>query len=224
MGFFGKLSGRHLVDVMRLDIHMSFSPVLGGGRGSAYVEWVPLSYDEPRLRPFLICLFYARILTIHEETRAQLFCLIDELSKSNVRDEGRTGFQFEEWAIQIRGVLSQHSRQYIWPWTLFESPNALDKPKVYQATMRASSEEPDFFVIALKMAFGQERILAPSSFLIAMHSYCKTIDQQGFYELAMFLWQINEYYKSPDHISIGRESLALKAAFNAVRSGNLATP
>jgi hypothetical protein len=224
MAFLGKIFRKNLLDVMRLDICMEFSPLLGGGQGSAYVEWVPLSQNEPKLRPLLICLLYARILTVHKETRSKLFWFIDELSKSNVRDEGKTGFQFKEWAIQISGVPSQYAYQYIWPWTLFENRDVLDKPKVYQATLQASSDEPHTWYVDLKMDWGQERILAPASVLIAIDTYCKSVDQQGCYELALFLWQINEFYKSPDDIHIAQESKALRSAMNAVRSGNLTTP
>ena len=119
--------GRSLIDVMRLDIFMDFQPLIG--RGSAAVQWVPIDSDDPNLRPFLICLLYARILSVHTETRAQLFWVIDEISKTNVRDEGRTGFSFKDWAIDIgMGV----PPQFIWPWDLYESPSALKSPKVYQ--------------------------------------------------------------------------------------------
>jgi len=213
--------GRSLIDVMRLDIFMDFQPLIG--RGSAAVQWVPIDSDDPNLRPFLICLLYARILSVHTETRAQLFWVIDELSKTNVRDEGQTGFPFKDWAIDIS---MGAPRQFIWPWDLYESPSALKSPKVYQATMQASvgRSGPRYFGINLKMAFGLEKILAPSSPLIAISSFSQTTDQEGRYELALFLWQINEYYHSPYQISIGQEHLALAAAINAIRSGKLRVP
>ena len=83
---------------------------------------------------------------------------------------------------------------------------------------------PPYFGINLEMAFGLERILAPSSPLIAISSFSQTTDQEGRYELALFLWQINVYYRSPDQISIGQEHLALAAATNAIRSGKLRVP
>jgi hypothetical protein len=169
-------------------------------------------------------LLYARILSINPETRSKLFWLIDELSKSNVRDKGHTGFPFPEWAIEIRGGPSRYSRQYIWPWSFEESPDAIRKPKVYKATLQLLVEEFQYFDIYLKMAFGQERILAPSSFLIALHSYCETSSREELYELAIYLWQINEFYKSPDNVSLGHEARALIAATDAVRSGNLIIP
>jgi hypothetical protein len=225
MGILNKLFAyKNLVDIMRLVIYMSFSPVLGGGRGSACIEWVPLTYDEPKLRGFLLSLLYARILTIHKETRSQLFWLIDELSKSNVRDEGQTGFNFNEWTIGVRGVSSNLSCQYIWPWVLVENPNLLNKPKVYKARMQTAINEQYSYFLNLKMDLGQERILTPSSFLISMNAFCQKIGRQDCYELAVFLWQINEYYKSPEKISIGHESMALKSAIIAVKKGNLVAP
>ena len=74
------------------------------------------------------------------------------------------------------------------------------------------------------MALGKERILAPASPLIAIRSYAESTDQEGHYELAVLLWQINEFYGSPVSIRMGSESKALAAATAAIRSGNLRIP
>jgi hypothetical protein len=226
MKLFGMLFGKHrLVDIMRLDIHMSFSPVLGGGQGIAFVNWTPLEYSEPNFgrvtKPTLLSLLYSRTLTNTEtkETRTKLFELINELSISNIRDQGHTGFLFPEWTIDVFGT-----HLFIWPWIFAESPNDLDKPKLYSATLQAFPNIRDYYAIDLKIAWGQEKILTPASVLIAIYYYCQTIDNQECYELALLLWQINEYYRLLGNISIGHESKAFKFAMDAIRNGNLTIP
>lgn len=205
------------VDVMRLDISMSYYSLTG--TGSAAVRWIPISDDSPNLRLFLVCLLYSRVLTIIDETRSKLFWLIDELSKSNVHDQGQTGFPFPEWALQIgHGAPPQH----IWPWGIYDNPDELIKPKVYRAILQTSPK--GYFDIYLKMAVGLDRLLAPSAALIAIHSYYLMVDQKGCRKLAVYLWQINEFYQKPENIRIGKESLALYTAMNAIRSGNLNIP
>ena len=209
------------VDVLRVDISMEYHPI--AGRGSAAVEWIPLASRDPNLRPFLVALLYARILTAHAETRAKLFQTIDEFSKQNVRDEGRTGFPFPRWMLEVGAGAPP---QTIWPWDIHDDAGALTKPKLYQATLRGfqGSNTASYFGIHLKMAFGQERILATASSLLAITSYIESSDQEGCYELALFLWQMNEFYGAPEGVHIGKESEALAFATAAIRSGNLRTP
>jgi hypothetical protein len=205
-------------EVMRADLYMEYHPLTC--TGAATVEWVPLASDDPNLRPFLVALLYARILVAHAETRTKLFELIDAVSKQSVRDEGHTGFLFPEWMLPI-GFGAPEQR--IWPWTLVDSPRTLSEPKVYSAALLAFPESRHWG-INLKMALGQERILAPASVLIAITSYAQSIDQEGRYELAVLLWQLNEFYGSPDRARIGSETKALAAATTAIRRGNLRAP
>lgn len=219
MGLFSKMFGSEKpIDVMRADIFMEYRPLTS--TGVAAVEWVPLEFYDPNLRPYLIALLYARILVAHSETRSKLFGMVNELSKQNVRDEGQSGFIFPEWILQI-GMGAPDQR--IWPWTLIDSSSALSEAKVYGATLQALPESRRFS-INLKMALGQERILAPASVLIAITSYIETTDQEGCYELAVLLWQVNEYYGSADRVRIGSETEALAAATSAIRSGDLRVP
>jgi len=219
MGFISRLlHGLTPIDVMRADLFMEYHPLTS--TGEAAVKWVFLESDDPNLRPFLVALIYARILAAHVETREELFKLVDVISRQNVRDEGHTGFLFPEWILPV-GLGAPDQR--IWPWVIVESPHALRKPKIYNATLKAFPRSKSFG-IKLEMAFGQEKILAPASVLIAITSYAESTDQEGHYELAVLLWQINEFYGSPDRIRIGSESKALAAAANAIRSGNLLMP
>jgi hypothetical protein len=221
MSFLRKLLGvPNPIDVLRADLFMEYHLT---GTGSAAVEWLPLASNDPNLRPFLVALLYARILAVHTETRARLFWTIDELSKRNVRDEGRTGFPFPDWTLKVGTKVPP---QRIWPWELCDSPSDLSKPKVYEATLQAfqGPSTRGHFGIHLKMALGHERILAPACSLIAITSYVESTDQEGRYELAVLLWQLNEFYGSPDGLRLGREHEALAAATASIRRGNLRAP
>ena len=222
MGFLGKLLGvPEPIDVMRADLFMEYHPLTSSG--TAAVEWVSLGSNDTNLRPFLVALLYARILAVHAETRTKLFKMIDVLSKQNVRDQGHTGFQFPDWTLSVGfGVPEQR----IWPWNLCDNPGDLNEPKVYRATLQAfpGPATSEHFEIHLKMALGQTRVLAPASPLITITSYAKSTDQEGRYELAVLLWQVNEFYGSPDGVRLGSESKALAAATTAIRSGNIRIP
>ncbi len=206
------------IEVMRVNLHMEYQPLTCTGVAS--VEWTPLGYWDPNLKPFLLALLYARILSTHEETRSKLFELVDIASKQNIRDDGRTGFQFPEWMLPIGPGLPS---QRIWPWAIVESRDALNNPQLYRATLLAFPESKHWG-IDLEMAIGQERVLAPASVLVAITSYAQAADTDGNYELAVLLWQINEFYGSPDGVRMGSETKALATATGAIRNGNLLVP
>lgn len=211
-------------EVMRADLFMDF--YIPYNFGVARVEWVYLAGDDTNLRelrPLLVALLYARILIINAETRTKLFELIDNISKQNIRDEGKSGFTFPQWNLHVGfGVKDQT----IWPWGVVDSYLEMSecKPKVYNATLLFLGPGQDQWGIDLKMEWGQERILVPASILIMITSYAKSADQEGRYYLALLLWQINEFYHSANRVHIGSESNALKAAMTAIRSGNLRVP
>jgi hypothetical protein len=219
MGILNRLFGSQApIEAMRANLLMEYH--IATRTGSAAVEWVPLASDDSNLRPLLVALLYARILFAHTETRTRLFELVDVVSKQNVRDEGHSGFRFPEWDLPIGLGFPE---QRIWPWTLVDNSGALSEPKVYSATLLAFPESRQFG-INLKMAVGQERLLAPASALIAITSHAQSTDQEGRYELAGLLWQMNEYYGSPDRVHLGSEAEALAAASAAIRSGRLRLP
>ncbi len=226
MGFFGGLFGTKShppapVELLRLHLHMHYNPVLS--RGVAALDWEFLAPRNDDLKAFVVVLLYARILVVHDETRTQLLQVVDELSKQNIRDGGKTGFQFREWTFRAGPGAPD---QRIWPWQLSKDPLSVRDSKAYTATLLGFTGGPlaGRFGINLDMAWGQERVLAPSSALLAISSYAESTDAQGRYELALFLWQISEYYRSPDRVRIGSEPIALKAASDALRSGRLTAP
>lgn len=222
MGIFRKLFGANDgIDIMRVDIYMDYRSRLSFG--NSMVEWTPLNHYHPDLRLSLVVLHYARILCVHSETRSELYNLINDISKQNVLDKGQSGFQFPDWNIDPgMGV----PEQKIWPWDIYSTKVMLQNPKIYSATLRAIPETDvqRHFQIHLKMAFGLERILAPSSVLILITSFLENADNELNYELALWLWQINEFYRTPNSIRRGSESKALIVAENAIRSGNLNFP
>lgn len=219
MGFLKKLFGIPTpTDIMRVNLFMEYNPLKCTGR--AAMEWVFLGSEDPNLRPFLVALFYARILYAHDETRTRLFELVDVVSKQNVCDKGRTGFLFPEWMLTI-GFGAP--KQRIWPWVLVESHLTLNKPAVYSTTLQTFPES-SLWSINLKMALAQTRVLAPASALIAITTYAESTDQQGRYELAALLWKLNEFYGSPDRVSLGSESKALAFAIDAIRNIDLVIP
>jgi hypothetical protein len=224
VGLLRKLFGTRepsVTDVMRMDILMEYRPLEGSGR--AAVQWEAIASDDLRLRPWLIALLYGRILAIHEETRDQLFRTIDEISRRNVRDEGQTGFEFPRWTLNVP---DNAPSQQIWPWQLHGSSTTLSNPKVYRATLKAVQDPRagNYFALHLDMTFGLERVLAPSSALIAIASYADGTDNEGRYELAVVLWQINSFYGEPGAVQVGTEHIALAAATAAMRAGNLRVP
>jgi hypothetical protein len=222
MGIFDRLNKRNLIDIMRLEIHMNFKIYVSTGcsQGTTFTEWIPLSdLYNPQIRPFLLSLLYARALVLQPETRSELFKIVDDISKANVRDDGQTGFDFKEWSYQLKGI-----KISMWPWVFVDSIDELGKHKTYHATMQSVVNERDSFVLNLHMDWGQDKVLVPASALIAINSYFKLGGQQECYELAILLWQINEYYKSVGHFRIGSDSIALKAAMKVIRSGGLVVP
>ena len=221
MGFFKNLFGRPPgSDAMRLDILMDYR--VGGGFGSAALRWYdPQGGGEP-IKAILVALVYGRILCVHKETRAELFAKVDALAKENVRTEGKTGFEFAPWVLHVGLGGGDHT---LWPWEMKHPIMA--KPKVYSAILKvgqASRAAPSGRWLDLSMAFGLERVLAPSAALIAIAEFSRECDQETRYLLALRMWQMNVFWGSPNRISLGTEALAYAAADKAVRSGQLRVP
>jgi hypothetical protein len=213
MGLFRKLlRGSAPIEMLRADLFMEYDLLTRTGK--AAVQWVSLKSNDPNFRLGLIALLYARILIAHAETRAKLFELVGETSKQILLGEGQTDFLFPEWMLHVGLGAGEHR---IWPWVLVDNPRALSKPKVYSATL-LSFPETTRFAIYLKMAWGRERILAPGSPLIAISSYAQSTGQEDRYKLALLLWQVNQFYGSPDRVRMGSESEALAGAITAIRS------
>lgn len=222
MNFFRKLfKSPSVVDAMRLDILMDYS--IGLESGIAAMRWTdPIGVGRP-IQAHLIALLYGRILCIHDETREELFHRVNELAIQNVRSEGAAGFEFTPWVLHVGHGGGDHM---LWPW-LIVPPEQITKPKIYSAILKhgePNSKAPLGHWIHLNMAIGFEKVLTPSSALIAIADFSQGCDQETRYLLALLLWQMNAYWGSPDRVSIGSEAVAYSIAESAIRSGQLEMP
>jgi len=222
MGFPRKLfGGSSGVDAVRLDILMDYSIRLG--IGTAAVQWTdPMGGGSP-IYAHLVALLYGRILCVHKETREELFGRVGDLAMQNVRSEGASGFEFTPWVLHVGLGVSDHT---LWPWRIVPPEQITDR-KIYSAILKhgePTSRAPLGRWIHLDMAMGLERVLAPSSALVAIAAFSRACDQETRYFLALLLWQMNAYWASPDRVSFGSEALAYATADSAIRSGQLRIP
>ncbi len=222
MGLFRKLfGGSSGLEALRLDILMDYS--IRFGQGTTALRWMSDVADSTPIQETLVALLYGRILCIHKETREELFGRVGDLAIQNVRSEGATGFEFAPWVLHVGLGGGDHR---LWPWQIVP-PAQITSPKIYSALLKVgkpSSIAPLGRSIHLDMAMGLERVLAPSSALIAIAGFSKDCDKEARYLLALRLWQMNVYWGSPDRISVGSEALAYAAADSAIRSGQLRIP
>jgi len=222
MGLFRKLfGGSSGVDVMRLDVLMDYS--IRFGSGSAALQWTdPMDGGAP-IQAHLVALLYGRILCIHKETREELFGRVGDLAVQNIRSEGATGFEFSPWVVHVGFGGGDHT---LWPWEIVP-PEQMTSPRIYSAILKhgePTSRAPMGRWIHLNMAMGLERVLGPSSPLIAIAGFSRACDEETRYFLALLLWHMNAYWGSPDRVSLGTEALAYAAADSAIRSGQLRMP
>ena len=222
MGLIRKLfGGSPGADVMRLDILMEYSVRMGGG--AAALQWTDPMGGGPPIQAHLVALLYGRILSVHKETREQLFGRVGDLAMQNVRSEGAIGFEFTRWVLHVGFGGGDHT---LWPWRIVP-PEQITDPKIYSAILKhgePTSRAPLGRWIHLDMAMGLERVLAPSSALVAIAGSSRACDQETRYFLALLLWQMNVYWGSPHRVSLGSEALAYAAADSAIRSGQLRMP
>jgi hypothetical protein len=145
-------------------------------------------------------------LVNHQEIRSELF---DRMAQAALRVlEGDGNLTFEPWALHVADMDFP-----IWPWVLTEPEGVLDA-KTYTATLQSSSDGS--LAIHLKMALGQERILAPSAALIAASALATALNESERARLARVLLGINAHYQSCHNIGLCSESGALAAAMPAL--------
>lgn len=222
MGLFQKLTGKSLgVDVMRLDVLMDYS--IRFGTGTAALRWTdPMGGGTP-IQVLLVALLYGRTLVNHKETSEELFARVGDLAIQNVRSEGATGFEFAPWILHVGLGGGDHT---LWPWQIVPAEQ-IANPKIYSAILKSGEPTPSAPLgrwIHLDMAMGLERVLSPSSALISIAGLSRACDQETRHALALYLWQMNCYWRSPDRVSIGSEALAYATAYSSIRSGQLRMP
>lgn len=222
MGLFQELfGGSSPIDALRLDILMDYS--VRFGEGTAALRWTSSDVDSAPLQGILVALLYGRILCIHKETREELFSRVGDLAIHNIRSEGATGYDFAPWILHVGFGGGNHT---LWPWRIV-SPAQITSPKIYSAFLRLTkptSTAPSGRSIHLDMMWGLERVLAPSSALIAIAGFSRNCDKEARYLLSLRLWQMNVYWGSPGRVSVGSEAVAYAAADSAIRSGRLHVP
>lgn len=209
------------IDVMRLDILMQYYPRLGSG--TAALRWSDPMGGGPPVRAHLVALLYGHILCNHPESRGQLFARVGELAQRNVQSKGASGFEFAPWVLPAEwgGV-----GQTLWPWLIVE-PEQITTPRVYSAVLKfgdPTASAPSGRWLQLDMPLELERVLAPSSALIAIAGFANSCDQPTRYLLARLLWQMNLFWGSSNMVSLFNEAVAYAAADKAVRSNPFRIP
>lgn len=221
MDLLRKHHGGPAIDVIRLDILMQYYTRLG--EGTAALQWSDPMAGGPLIQAHLVALLYGRILCVHQETRHELFARVGELALQNVRSRGTTGFEFAPWVLHA----GREGRDLkIWPW-LIVPPEQITSPTIYTAILKLgepTSKTPAGRWVQLDMPTELERLLAPSSALIAIAGFSKACDQVSRYFLARLLWQMNVFWESPNQVSLFSETLAYAAADAAIRSGPFRIP
>jgi hypothetical protein len=183
-------------DYQRLEIFMDFQVlsrfgvVRGDGEGA--VRWHTIrshvTLPEERARISLATLLYGRILVAHAETRAELFSRVEQAARGLL--DGDEVARFEEWELHVgEGDFE------LWPWRLVDR-EVLNKPKAYVSTLKGDAH--GVLWVDLKMAWGLERVLAPSSVLLALHSLSGALGESDRRLFGRGLLAMNERFGSPD--------------------------
>jgi hypothetical protein len=206
MGWLARLAG--LTEHLKLDVLMNFDML--SGQGVSALRWIVIrphvSLSDEQSRVALVALLYARTLVNQKETRGELFDRMTQAAQRVLQGDGN--LTFEPWKLHAAGKDFS-----IWPWVLTE-PERVTDAKTYTATLQSTSGGS--LTIHLKMAFGQELVLAPSSALIATSGLGKALNESGRARLAEILLGINAHYRSSHNIGIGSEPGALAAAMPAL--------
>ncbi|HZX13473.1 MAG TPA: hypothetical protein VFF49_03650 [Thermodesulfobacteriota bacterium] len=230
-------------DCLRLEILMDYSePIRKRGLdslGLAAIRWTKI--DENLLstseryntfRGILVALHYAKILSAHDETRAELFSRTDEAVEQCILSEGKTSIDFKPWNLCIRDpvdIVGDFTTP-IWPWKVVDSEPIeecdpsfapVGYPKTYVETLKVgpkSRSAPGGFWSYLDMPMGGERVLAPASVLLAITTLSRELDDQNRQVLAILLGYVNRYYGSPNHVSLASEAKAVATAMQAILS------
>jgi len=202
MGWLSRLAG--LTEHLKLDVLMKFD--IRSGQGAAALRWGAAqphpSLSDEQCRIALVALLYARTLVNHKATRAELFERMAQAARRVLEGDGR--LTFDPWELHLAG------RDFsLWPWILTELERIADA-KTYTATLQSTTRGS--LGIHLKMALGQERVLAPSSALIGAYGLATTLADAARARLARVLLALNAHYRSPDRIGLGSEPAALAAA------------
>lgn len=163
--------GWFTTNYLKLDILMHLNITARSGRGA--IRWTRLA-EHPKLshnqtRIALAVLNYGRLLVNQRETRAALFQRVNEASECLA--QGQKEFRVSTWSMKVGG-----SEQPVWPWSI-DSPEQLTDGKIYVSTLQGA--KAGTLSVNLKMAWGQELILAPVAALLPLCVLSKELDEQS---------------------------------------------
>lgn len=227
MGLLSSLMKRSGRNVLQLDILMDYSITMGSGL--AALRWTPLVKGEPLptgVSCSLVALLYGQVLCIHDETRSELFHRVQDLSIQYVRAQGNATLDFSPWTLHVGIGGGNHA---LWPWTMVP-PDQIISPKAWKYSAYLKADRPNSRAplgrwIYVDMPLGLERVLVPSSALIAISGFMRSCtDSEERLYLALLLSQMNAYWGSPERISFKSEAIAYAAAHSAIESSRVQLP
>jgi hypothetical protein len=194
---------------LKMTVGMQYDTVIGYGIASVEIEVLGkhARLGENELKISAAALLYGRTLVNHAETRTALFERVG--TAANALIQGSEKFTTTVWDLKIAGRSFR-----IWPWEF--SQTRLNKAKNYVATVQRL--RGDDLGINLKMAFGLERVLAPSAPLIAISTVVDLLKPNERVLLGHTLACMNVVYETPEGASyIMSDATAFNAAFRNVR-------
>jgi hypothetical protein len=196
-------------DHLKLEVLMDLNVLGGAGRGA--VQFEPMaSHEWLTGHPACIALttlMFARTLVNHAETREQLRERVFRAATALMMGTSERA-DFGEWTLSAGGMHFP-----LWPWEIVQSA-AFRDAKSYIARLQTSklNGTPG---IHLKMAWGQERVLAPVSALLPIHVLSRMLGPQGKKVLGYCLVTVSTYY-AENAAALGSEVRALMTVVPAI--------
>jgi hypothetical protein len=223
---------------VQLDVLMDFSaPMLLWQPGSslqatgrAAVRWKPLSAPPPSAdqydnwRVILAVLLYAKVLEVHDETRAELFSRVSDALPRTLLLDPPQQLQFGVWELAVRDPLSiaGPATLPLWPWTMTQpelivtdSPSSAAQTRTCGATLRLL-RPPSGFLCHLSVLPGGERVFIPASALIALTTLSAELDSAHRRFFGILLSNVQTLLQSADSVRLGSGVLAVAGALDAL--------
>jgi hypothetical protein len=160
-----------------------------------------MSQNQARIA--LAALNYGRLVVSQRETRTDLFRRVSDAAERLAR--GQKEFAVSNWSMTVGGIGLP-----VWPWSI-ESPEQLANAKVYVARLQGS--KVGTLSINLKIAWGQELILAPVAALLPLCVLSRELDDDERIRFGETLLALNRYWGSPESATrVGSEVKAFESA------------
>ena len=190
----------------RLDVLMEHD--LRYPQGVATTEWVNPEphpeFSEAQVRCITAVSLYARTLVNHMETTAELLRRVTGASAALTSDVQK--LDLAPWDITVAG-----RRFAIWPWV----PGVAGEMSGAKHYVSILSAAKGGFAFTLKMAWGLERVLAPSAPLLALEFLVRTLEPADRLFLAELLRRVNDFYSAAGAAALGSDRTALAFALSS---------